>query len=1000
MKQFVRHAILAVFLTLTSLVAIATPYIPRLTQLEHKIWREQDSGVHGANSLVQTTDGFFWIATDSGLMRFDGVRFVPKNQFGKIYVGRWQITAMVAGLDGSLWLGTQGHVLKISGETVEEFDIKGRANQIIEDKHGTIWVTQTRLNGKQGPVCSIEAKSLHCYGAPELRYPLAFGLTPDEDGSFWVQGDEGLCRWKPGTQDECYLQAMLRTAKGLVGVTATLRSRDKTLWVGIADTGDHPHGLGQLVDGNWTPFIAPDFDGSKLDVCCLTEDAGGALWVGTYNHGLYRIRANVIEHFDKGDGLTSSDILAIVIDAEGTVWVTTTAGIDAFRVLPVSTFAASEGLSDSAVMSVLAAKSDVIWIGTQPLNAMQDGRRIPVLFQGVAPTEQTMAMLEDHAGKLWFGQGGKLFVRDGATRTEVLDSAGSSTGGVIEMAEAPNGDVWAMTAPGHRLLVIRKLTFEELKLEKEIRSFTADPSGNGMWILWQDYTVSHYTDGKLQAIKPAGKDLGTANDIRVESDGTIFLAFQRAIAMYRGAQWTLLDVQHGLPCETVRSTQRDAHGDLWAFLACGHMRIEKVELNRWLGTPRTIIKSRLLTDADGFEAGSAPARPRMSVAPDGKIWFATEKSIQMVDPARLPPPRPAPAVDIDAVVADRLGYSLAHAIKLPSGTRDITVTYTAPSSVAAQTIKFKYWLVGRDATWHEVGDRREAVYTDLPPGAYTFRVTAANSDGVWNETGRAIGFEIAPAYYQTTWFRVLCVAGFALTLYGLYMWRLRQVETKLRDVMAAKNAERERIARDLHDTLLQSTEGLVLLVQATCAKLAKDSPERALFDKALLRASALIAEGRDRVQGLRSAEDGMPNLKDELTRLGEGFAEEHAGTFTLSEDETARPWRPAVSDAMYMIAREALLNAFRHGKARSVSIRLGYSNKTAQMVVADDGMGMDVTAANAEAPHGHWGIKGMYERAARVGGHLDIQTRAGGGTEINFTLPASAAFEPIPHGQH
>lgn len=242
------------------------------------------------------------------------------------------------------------------------------------------------------------------------------------------------------------------------------------------------------------------------------------------------------------------------------------------------------------------------------------------------------------------------------------------------------------------------------------------------------------------------------------------------------------------------------------------------------------------------------------------------------------------------------------------------------------------------------------------------------------------------------------MALLALALYALYLWRLKRLASSYRDLLAAKNAERERIARDLHDTLLQSTEGLVLLVQAASSTLPEDSPQRPLFDKALARASALIAEGRDRVQGLRGSGTNVANLLDALTQLGRRMAEDYAATVAVTTAGKPRQLHLAVCDEMWMIAREALLNACHHGKARTVTVCITYDSKAVQMLIADDGQGIDTSMLAAWAAQGHWGVRGMHERAARIGGELVIRARDAGGTEVALTLPAARAYASAAPG--
>jgi signal transduction histidine kinase len=310
---------------------------------------------------------------------------------------------------------------------------------------------------------------------------------------------------------------------------------------------------------------------------------------------------------------------------------------------------------------------------------------------------------------------------------------------------------------------------------------------------------------------------------------------------------------------------------------------------------------------------------------------------------------------------------------------------------------FRYKLEGRDRDWQDAGNRRQAFYNNLPPRDYRFRVVACNNSGVWNETGAFLDFSVAPAYYQTTWFRLSCVAAFLALLWGLFQLRLRQLTREFNAGLEARVNERTRIARDLHDTLLQGFQGLMFRLQAVRNMLpGRPSEAMQALDIALERGDKAIVEGRDTVADLRQPVMDDGNISQALTALGEELAAQSdngaAPCVRVLVEGEQRELNPILRDEIYRIAREALRNAFRHARAQKIEAEITYSDSEFLLHVRDDGGGIDPEVANQGARAGHWGLPGMRERAQRFGGKLEVWSEHGAGTEIELSVPGAIAY--------
>jgi signal transduction histidine kinase len=441
--------------------------------------------------------------------------------------------------------------------------------------------------------------------------------------------------------------------------------------------------------------------------------------------------------------------------------------------------------------------------------------------------------------------------------------------------------------------------------------------------------------------------------------------------------------------------RQDADHFVWLYESCGVARIRRSELDAWAADPTRIIQATLFDTPKVREGLISGYTPRVSKAADGNFWFLEGDGVSVLNPRNLPAISPPP-VQIEQITADRRTRwdnsldSQSSNLRLPPLIRDLEIDYTALSLASPETTRFRYKLEGRDRDWQDAGDRRQAFYNDLPPRAYRFRVAAGNNSGVWNEAGASFDFSIDPAYYQTRWFQASCIAAFLALLWGLYRLRLHQIAEGFNVRMEERVAERTRLARDLHDTLLQGFQGLMLRLQALDDMLPAGEAKEEL-EQTLDRADQVVAEGRKAVHDLRLSAVITNDLARAVKALGEELAGEDSATFGFLMEGHARELHPIVRDEVYRITREALRNAFSHARARHIETEIIYTESLFRLRIRDDGEGIAPAILKDGRP-GHYGLPGMRERAAEIGAKLDIWSGVGAGTEIDLSIAGSIAY--------
>ncbi len=1000
------------------LAALAQPLLAlnpesRISQYGHTVWRVQDGALAGNPiAFAQTSDGYMWIGTQSGLYRFDGVNFQAWNPpSGRRYPsGNASITSLYAAKDGSLWIGNAGGLTHWkSGKFSIVSAPVATVDAIGEDSEGAIWITRSHVNNFTGPICRVWTDSEQCFGQSDgIESTAATSIAADARGHFWSGGLGSLLEWQGKHFKEYFLPGAKASDISRI-VQSVAVDADGTVWTGESHTGPHD-GLQHFSNGRWISSTAPGLNGENVGVRTLFLDRDHSLWIGTVNQGIYRIRGQSVDHFGHEDGLSSDSIYQIFQDHEGGIWVATSAGIDHFHDLSILTYPGNLGPSADYVSGILArGDGSVTTSSIASMDSIQSSRIISQPWPSGLRGNAT-SMLEDHHGNLWIGGSGGLRVQVEGRWHVVLNEKPNDT--VNSLTEDTDHSIWAIiNGPQARLLRIDNFAVrQEFKPPQVSAAFTviADPHG-GIWLSLLDGRLMRYRNGEWQPLSmdPLTRKysrVGGIFNMSFDSEGTLWGAASGGVVGYRSGNLQLLNERNGLPCAASYSTISDLHNDLWIQAQCGLMRIKKSELERWWKNPEVVLEVTDFTVTEGFRPGIPYSHPAAVRSADGKLWYHNGSVVQMIDPDHLPDNTVKPPVHLEQVIADHRIYEAQGNLSLPAKTREVEFDYAGLSFTAPSKVLFRYRLEGYDTQWQEPGTRRSAFYNDLGPGKYTFRVIASNNSGLWNQEGASLEIRIAPAYYQSNLFRAMCGAIFLALLWGLYLLRLRQMRQEFNIALEARVNERTRIARELHDTLLQSLHGLMLKFQAACNMLPRRPEEaRQTLEKAISETEQAIVESRDAIQDLRSHPISEGNLASLLEAAGEELAAQDKnevsppGFRVIVEGEPLK-LSSNLQDEVYRITHEVLRNAFRHAGAGQIEVEIRYDKSQLRLRIRDDGEGIDPEVLEENQRPGHWGLPGVRERAERIGSQLSFWSQAGAGTEVELTIPAAIAYESARTG--
>jgi signal transduction histidine kinase/ligand-binding sensor domain-containing protein len=984
-----------------------------ISQYAHTVWRVQDGFPHGPHMITQTSDGYIWIA-GGGLLRFDGVTMTPVPP-QKSFPTDEGINWLLGSHDGSLWMATYHGLYRLKDGEAAGFPIKrGGVESIIEDHAGAIWITRTRVGGVEGALCRIVGSDLKCYAKDQNEgnpAHFATALAEDSSGDIWF-GCQMLCRWNESSMSH-YMQDQMEHPSG-DGVVALAAGAAGSVWAAMDGVGP---GLGvrYYSNGSFASYVVPGFDGATIRAAVLLLDRDQTLWVGTESQGLYHIHDGHADHYGAAQGLTGERVNSIYEDREGNLWVTTDKGVDLFRDIPVISFSSTEGLSGgSEVSAVMARKDNSLWVGVRGALALirPDTVSLTTMADG-HPIQNIYALLEDRVGQVWLGINGTVMVYQLGTFFEIKGQDGrrlDQIGKIFSFTEDIGGNIWAIAYDDpknitHLLRIRDRRVQEDIQLTSLLphaHFLGADPAG-GIWIGTGDGKLARYEHGEVNIVANGrGGALSAGGgaapvmmfSFSVDSAGVVWGATSAGLYRWEHGTLSVMDSRNGLPCSGVTAALMDNSGSLWLDTKCGYLRIPAANLTNWAAHPESQVTVTTLGALDGADPGWNAERIQPSAArsPDGRLWFVGLSSLQVIDPGRsyrntLPPP-----VHIEGLLADGKSYLPTSSIILPPLTRDLRIDYSALSFVLPQRMGFRYILEGRDRGWQDPGLRRQAFYSDLRPGSYRFRVIASNNDGVWNETGATLDFKVAAAWYQTIWFRSLCPVVGLLLLWAIYRLRVRRIAGAMKARFDERLAERTRIARDLHDTFLQTIQGSKLVADDALSATTDLSHMRQAMEKLSAWLGRATEEGRAALNSLRTSATEVNDLADAFRRALEECRIHSSMDVSLQVSGQIHEMHPIVRDEVYRIGYEAIRNACVHSRATQLRVELSYAQDLS-LRISDNGTGIDPDILR-RGRRGHFGLQGMRERAARIMGKFSVESSAGSGAVVSLTVPGGIIYRP------
>jgi signal transduction histidine kinase/ligand-binding sensor domain-containing protein len=970
---------------LASLPAVAQS---RLLELyNHTAWSALDDAPADVVNIVQTSDSWLWLATPTGLFRFDGRRYERMDAISGHRLLSTNVLALYAPADGGLWVGYRGaggisffHDGQVTHYTEADGLPSGSVSQISRGPEGVIWA------GTRDGLARLDGNHFVALG-PEQGLPsaLARQVMFDSHGRQWVSMQGGVYTRAAG-------QKRFLPAWPALDLMSLEEAPDGTIW---ASDGVANFYRMSAVAPAGAPVPIPALPGNGMHF-----DHDGNLWLLLTSAVEFRPAGKLDvpgRQLTPEHGLSGGLPQRFFEDREHNLWIGTSIGVDRLRrqrLLPVP------GSSDFDHPSIAPAQGGGVWVGDS-VSALRsfgsEGER-QQLFKRVI-----RALYRDPKGVLWAGNDRELLrVANGQTTTIPLPPEARGYD-VQAIASLDDGGLWVSVGRSGLYLFKDGLWHKNGGLQSLPDGYPLVllPGQDG--VLWAGYPRNQIVSIAGHFVTrydvDDGVTLGAVLSLS-QRDGQLWAGGELGVAHFDGKRFVPLLGRGGEGFRGVSGLVQAAEGDLWLFGADGLSHVTAVETKAFIQHPERVVEFERFDARDGVAGTPSQLRPLPSLlqGEDGLLWFATASKIGWLDPAHIVRNPAPPPVLVQRVAAGDIQYDALPGLRLPEATRNVRIDFTALSLSIPERVRFRYRLDGVDNDWQDPGTRRQAFYTNLEPGSYRFRVMAANEDGVWNPTEAQLEFQILPSYAQTTWFKLLCTLAAAALLYIAYQLRLQQVTRQLRQRMQARHEERERIARALHDTFLQSVQGLMLRFQTLLKRLPPDGEAHQLAEKILDQADLVLVEGRNQVSGLRSIE-ASGDIQSACALLRDNLREEFGLSFGLAVAGQPVLLTPAASEQVCQISREALLNAFQHAHAMQIELELTFANDAFRVVVRDNGRGMDAEVLQQGQRPGHWGLTGMRERAGQLDAALELWSRPGLGTEVRLVIPAERAYlKPPPRG--
>lgn len=987
-SAMVRILAIAVGLGTSAAAHALDPRVP-LQSYHHTVWTVKEGAPGAITAVTQTSDGWLWLGTPSGLYRFDGVTF---SRFAPRGVGLLasNISSLTAEPDGGLIVGyIGGGMSAIVHDEVVHLAQRAQFGPVIEtarDQDGALWAaTMSGLfRYRQGTWARIGADA----GFPG---PVANSIVLDRYGRLWAGDTEHLYQLDrktgrfvmAGPQGEAY---------------DIVPSPDGRLW--------------RNQDGTWQALPLPEGAVRKAPAAWRAASSAVGIFDRHGNHwsvhcpiGLCRTLPEAIagrssfrpesmasERLDQPWQMSSLSSNNVFEDREGNIWVGTFGGLERFRDNPLVAVPVPPGANYYAIVRDEAGQA---LIGSTPQGHLfRPGAAHP----GPPRRNLAIAAAQD-GGTLVADSEGVHITQGGKTRALAFpaDEQGKPRGTFPILIAGSTTAFWlGLSGVGLFRYENEKWTpASALGVPAGTRSMALDAQG-ATWIGNKDGSVLRVQGSHVSRTRvDADNDVGAVSFI--DASHGVVISGDDAMAVLIDGKFRRLRTSDPQLLAGVSGMIVTANGDRWLN---GHKGALHITARAWadmLARPDRDVAAKVYDTLDGYPGVGQEAGLKSSAIQDadGKLWFVGTAGVAWLDPARLVPNTMPPALAIGPLALPGARRAPDGSYALPPGTTALRVDYTALSFTQPERVQFRYRLEGVDHDWQAAGTRRTAFYTNLGPGRYRFRLLATNENGVGSVREADMRITIAPTVFQTAWFRLLCAALLLATILVVHRWRMRKLATRHWERFQERLLERERIARGLHDNLLQNFQALILFFRLHSENLAPGDAARANMDSMLGQADAVMTEARQDITGLRShADDSAMDIGEALAKFGTELQAQFGPRFSLlatggTTQLTAYAW-----NELHAVGREAIFNAYQHAQARHVDVELGRVRGSFVLIVRDDGRGLDATV-NRHGRTGHFGLPGMHERARGLGGAIAIRPRRGGGTEVMLRVPAARVYTAI-----
>ncbi|WP_250623025.1 two-component regulator propeller domain-containing protein [Pinirhizobacter soli] len=956
------------------------------TGYQRSMWSQKEGAPAGIQAMARTSDGWLWLGTNAGLFQFDGLTFGRREILAPGDLRSRSVVRLAAMSSGDLWvfLSAGGVIVLPKNDRDHPVAMTGLPDQttyggLAEDTQGHVWATAGkaiyRSSGATWQAMAPDSLGLPVPDDPNLRNDQAGNLWYGDQGRFWVRKRDSP-RFVPVPGSWGPIGEIIAAMDGRVWVLAL--DLQVTRLQELPDVGR----AGAVSAFSESDQMMIDKNGVVWSVACDTGDLCIKQEPTSSTTGAARVESSW-----KVVGDVSKGAMCVLIDADGNIWIGTKGGLMRLRTNAATPVPFPD---DTYYFSVFPGPDGAVYAGTDSRNGTPSDRlwRLGDTATPVSGLDHPVSVWtrEDDGTLLLAGEHG-AWSFDGS-RLQTFDlpipwsrdrprpqAMASDAQGRLWIAY-PHGAPWRRSTAGWQ----ERGGIPDLP-DTPIASITR--VHDDLWFGYRDNKVAivEANDRVTVLDQHAGLALGSVNVILATPP--LLAGGERGLQWFDGHAFHFIRAQHPELLSGITGVLRDKDGSLWINGFAGLVHFAGADVARAMHDATVAMPGRLYDNGDGVAGAAQQVRPlpTLTRGPDGRIWVASSDGLAWIDPKTMPRNTRKPELAIRDINGNRPSHDETI---LPAGTTRVGVGFDVLSLTRPDRVDVRYRLVGNSNGWVSAGTRRDVMFDHLPPGHYRFEVIAANEDGVWNLDAATVSFAVQPMFYQTVWFKLLCVLVALVLAWGIFRLRLRQERTLIRQKMAVRHAERERIARELHDTLLQGISGLLMRVQAWTRLGDLSAEVRGDMERAGEQARQMLTQGRDRIAHLRADDDHPVRLADGLQAIGENLSALHGKNFHLVDHAPEATFRHDVATEVCAIVHEAIANAHAHSGGQAVTVTLERRGDGLAITIADDGRGVTDAEVEEAAKSGHWGVVGMRERARRIGARFSMTAGGQGGTTVTI----------------